>query len=90
MVKKAKHVFASHNQPRMPLNDNYYYLSNSRVLNWQSKIVKKMALMHFAFITTGLMEDRFKKTVKNIYFIKMDIDGYDLESLRAVENLIKK
>ena len=39
-VKNAKPLFEGHNQPRVPLNDNYYNLSNIETLKWQCKLAR--------------------------------------------------
>lgn len=39
-VKEAKPLFEGHNQPRVPLNNNYYDLSDISVMHWQAKIAK--------------------------------------------------
>ena len=33
-VKKASSLFEWHNQPRVPLNDNYYDLSQKKHIKW--------------------------------------------------------
>jgi lipopolysaccharide biosynthesis protein len=35
-VKKAKPIFKGHRQPRVPLNDNYYDLSQTETIRWQA------------------------------------------------------
>ena len=37
-VKKAKPLFEGHCQPRVPLNNNYYDLSDENVLIWQAEL----------------------------------------------------
>ena len=46
-VKDAKPLFEGHNQPRKPLNGNYYDLSNIEVLKWQCKLAKKYGIYGF-------------------------------------------
>ncbi len=48
-VKKARPLFEGHNQPRIPLNNNYYDLSNSEVMKWQSSIAKRYGIHGFCF-----------------------------------------
>ncbi len=37
-VKNAMPLYDNHNEPRVPLNDNYYDLSEVESLRWQAKI----------------------------------------------------
>lgn len=46
-VKGAKPLFEGHNQPRVPLNDNYYDLSDIETLKWQCKIAKEHGIYGF-------------------------------------------
>lgn len=46
-VKNAKPLFEGHNQPRVPLNDNYYDLSDVDTLKWQCKIAKEHGIYGF-------------------------------------------
>ena len=48
-VKKAKSLFDGHIQPREPLNDNYYDLSDNNVMSWQIEIAKKYGIYGFCF-----------------------------------------
>lgn len=48
-VKKSKPLFNGHNQPRVPLNNNYYDLSNIDVMEWQADIAKKHGVYGFCF-----------------------------------------
>lgn|SRR5574344_121276 len=53
-VKKAKPLFKKHIQPRIPLNDNFYNLSDSNTLRWQAKLandyfVYGMCFYHYWF-----------------------------------------
>ena len=48
-VKKAKPFFNNHNQPRVPLNDNYYNLLDSNVQQWQIEIAKKHNIYGFCY-----------------------------------------
>ena len=40
-VKKAKSLYEDHNQPRIPLNENYYNLLDYDVMLWQANLMKK-------------------------------------------------
>lgn len=46
-VKGAKPLFEGHNQPRVPLNDNYYDLSDVETLKWQCKLAKDHGIYGF-------------------------------------------
>ena len=53
-VKGAKSFFEGHNQPRIPLDDNYYSLLDAEVIRWQSKLataygIDGFALYHYYF-----------------------------------------
>lgn len=46
-VKNAKPLFEGHNQPRIPLNNNYYDLSDVETLKWQCKLAKEYGIYGF-------------------------------------------
>ncbi len=46
-VRGAKPLFEGHNQPRVPLNDNYYDLSDLETLKWQCKLAKDYGIYGF-------------------------------------------
>ena len=46
-VKNAKPLFEGHNQPRVPLNKNYYDLSDIETLKWQCKLAKDYGIYGF-------------------------------------------
>lgn len=46
-VKGAKPLFEGHNQPRVPLNDNYYDLNDVETLKWQCKLAKDYGIYGF-------------------------------------------
>lgn len=46
-VKSAKSLFEGHNQPRIPLNNNYYDLSQLETLKWQCKLAKDHGIYGF-------------------------------------------
>ena len=48
-VKNAKPLFQGHNQPRVPLNDNYYDLSDINAMKWQSELASKYGIYGFCF-----------------------------------------
>ena len=53
-VKGAEKMFAGHNQPRVPLNNNYYNLLEHDTMEWQSGLMKEycvdgMCIYHYWF-----------------------------------------
>ena len=46
-VREAKPLFEGHNQPRVPLNNNYYDLSDIETLKWQCRIAKEYGIYGF-------------------------------------------
>ena len=48
-VKNAKALYKFHNQPRVPLNNFYYDLSDVEVLRWQSELAKKYGIYGFCY-----------------------------------------
>ena len=69
-VKKAKPLYYQHNQPRIPLNNNYYDLSNDNTLIWQSKLLKEykidgLCFYHYWFKNKKLLEKPAEKLLHN-------------------------
>ncbi|WP_304958425.1 glycoside hydrolase family 99-like domain-containing protein, partial [Dubosiella newyorkensis] len=48
-VKNAKPLYKQHNQPRVPLNDNYYDLTDKKALKWQADLAKKYGIYGFCY-----------------------------------------
>lgn len=48
-VKKATPLYEGHDQPRVPLNDNYYNLLDDDVKVWQAKIAKEHGVYGFCY-----------------------------------------
>lgn len=48
-VRKAKPLFEGHQQPRIPLNNNYYDLSKVETLRWQANLAQKYGIYGFCF-----------------------------------------
>ena len=48
-VKKTKPAFEGHDQPRIPLNNNYYNLLDDNVKIWQAELAKKYGIYGFAY-----------------------------------------
>lgn len=48
-VKKAKPLFAGHNQPRVPLNSKYYNLLDKEDQVWQARLAKENGVYGFCY-----------------------------------------
>lgn len=48
-MKKADALFEGHNQPRIPLDNNYYNLLDTNVQRWQINLAKKYGVYGFCF-----------------------------------------
>lgn len=48
-TKKTKPLFNGHNQPRTPLNENYYDLTNPSARQWQAEIAKEYNIYGFCY-----------------------------------------
>ena len=46
-VKKAKPLYESHNQPRIPFEKNYYTLDDVEAVRWQAEIAKQYGVYGF-------------------------------------------
>lgn len=69
-VKKAKSLYKGHLQPKVPLNDNYYDLTNVNTLEWQEKLlndynVDGLIFYHYYFKGKKLLEKPSELLLKN-------------------------
>lgn len=69
-VKKAKPLFNGHKQPKVPLNNNYYDLTNINTLKWQSSLMKKydingLIFYHYYFKGKKILEKPAENLRKN-------------------------
>lgn len=69
-VKGAKTLFEGHNQPRVPLDLNYYDLSDVETLRWQCKIAREhgiygFAMYHYWFNGHKLLEKPMEMLLEN-------------------------
>lgn len=69
-VKNAKPLYEGHNQPRVPLDDNYYDLSDVETLRWQCKIAREhgiygFAMYHYWFNGHKLLERPMEMLLEN-------------------------
>ncbi|MBR3040957.1 MAG: glycoside hydrolase family 99-like domain-containing protein [Lachnospiraceae bacterium] len=46
-IKKAQPLFSGHEQPKVPLNRNYYDLSDVEVMKWQGQLARKYGVSGF-------------------------------------------
>ena len=46
-AKNAKPLFEGHKQPRIPLNNNYYDLSEVNTIRWQAQLAKRYGVYGF-------------------------------------------
>ena len=69
-VKKAKPLFEGHEQPKIPLNNNYYNLLDDDVKIWQANLAKKYGIYgfcyyHYWFNGKMLLEKPMEQMLKN-------------------------
>lgn len=70
-VKKSKPLFKNHFQPNLPLNRNFYDLSNDDVLRWQADYAKQkckingFSIYHYYFNGKLLLEKPSEILLKN-------------------------
>ena len=48
-VKGAKPLYEGHMQPRVPLNENYYNLTDIEVMRWQANLAKEYGVYGFCY-----------------------------------------
>lgn len=48
-VKRAKPLFKGHDQPKVPLNNNYYNLLDSKTVKWQEELLHKYDIDGFIY-----------------------------------------
>ena len=48
-VRKAKPLFDGHDQPKIPLDNNYYNLLDNKTKKWQANIAKKYGIFGFCY-----------------------------------------
>ncbi|MDM0715621.1 glycoside hydrolase family 99-like domain-containing protein [Clostridium perfringens] len=69
-VKRAKKLYDDHNQPRIPLNNNYYDLLDEEIQLWQSMLAEKYGVYgfcyyHYWFTGKQLLEKPINNMIKN-------------------------
>ena len=67
-VKKAQPLYEGHEQPRVPLNENYYNLLDPNRCQKFGKLKSQKSTVYMAFviIIIGLMENYFLKNLWKI------------------------
>lgn len=73
-VKKAKPLFEGHQQPRVPLNKNYYDLSDVNVMRWQVDLAKKHGIYGFCFYHYWFNGKKLLEKPVDNYLEATDID----------------
>lgn len=48
-VRKAERLYEGHEQPRVPLNNNYYDLMHKETMQWQAELAKEYGIYGFCF-----------------------------------------
>ena len=69
-VKKAQPLYKGHEQPRIPMNENYYNLLDDNVKIWQANIAKEYGIYgfcyyHYWFGGKLLLEKPMEQMLKN-------------------------
>lgn len=69
-VKKARALYEGHNQPRIPLNSNYYNLLDDSVKQWQIDLAKRYSIYgfciyHYWFSGKLLLEKPVEQFLEN-------------------------
>ena len=73
-VKKGKPLFQGHNQPRVPLNNNYYDQSQLETLVWQIKLAKQYGIYGFCHYHYWFDGKQLLETPTNMMLENKDLD----------------
>lgn len=57
-VKRSMPLYEGHNQPKVPLNQNYYDLSNADSIRWQAKLARKYGVYGFGIYHYWFSDDQ--------------------------------
>lgn len=73
-VKSARPQYEGHNQPRVPLNNNYYDQSKTETLRWQVDLAKKYGIYGFCHYHYWFDGKQLLETPTNLVMENKDID----------------
>lgn len=73
-VKKAQPLFEGHQQPKIPMNQNYYDLSDVDVMRWQANIARENGLYGFCFYHYWFSERPLLEKPLENYLMAEDIE----------------
>lgn len=73
-VKTAKPQFDGHNQPRIPLNNNYYDQSELETLRWQIELAKAHGIYGFCHYHYWFDGKQLLETPTNLMLANKDLD----------------
>lgn len=73
-VKAGKPLFEGHRQPRVPLQENYYDLSNEDVIQWQAQLAKQYGIYGFSIYHYWFDGKLLLEKPKEIILNNPDID----------------
>lgn len=73
-VKNAKPLYAGHNQPRIPLNNNYYDLSEKESVAWQAGLAKEYGVYGFGIYHYWFNSEKNLLTKPAEIILNNDID----------------
>ena len=73
-VRQAEPQFEGHNQPRIPLNNNYYDQSQLETLRWQIDLAKKNGLYGFCHYHYWFDGKQLLETPTNLMLQHKDLD----------------
>lgn len=73
-VKKSKPLFVGHNQPRVPLQNNYYNLLDENTIKWQAKLSHDAGIYGFCFYHYWFMGRLVLEKPIDILYSNKEID----------------
>lgn len=76
-VKKSEPQFKNHRQPRIPLDNNYYDLSNPDDVLWQVSLAKKYGIDGFAIYHYWFNNEKNLLTKPAEILLNQNIDGFN-------------
>ena len=73
-VKSGYSIYDGHRQPRVPLGNNYYDLTNKDVLLWQSQLAKQYGIFGFSIYHYWFDGKQLLQKPKELFLNNPDID----------------